>query len=81
MGPKNFNTIVKDSIGHGLKGSGRTSKCPLRVDEGLPLNSALALTSPAGGSQDSGLLQAWGIFEGMRLDADLVAPSQFAAAL
>jgi CHAT domain-containing protein/tetratricopeptide (TPR) repeat protein len=43
----------------------------------LPLNSALAFTmpkSPAPG-EDNGLLQAWEIFEQMRIDADLVTLS------
>jgi hypothetical protein len=45
VGPKNLNSIIEDSTGHGLKGSGRTSKCPLRVDErlsGPPLRISLA---------------------------------------
>jgi CHAT domain-containing protein/Tfp pilus assembly protein PilF len=51
--------------------------CHGLLDELMPLNSALALTSP-GGSQarnDNGLLQAWEIFEQIRLDADLVVLS------
>jgi CHAT domain-containing protein len=49
----------------------------------LPLNSALALTlpeSPAPG-RDNGLLQAWEIFEQVRLDADLVTLSACETAL
>jgi CHAT domain-containing protein/Flp pilus assembly protein TadD len=47
------------------------------LDERFPLNSALVLTIPAkiGEGQDNGLLQAWEIFEQMRLDADLVTLS------
>lgn len=51
--------------------------CHGLLDELMPLNSALALTSP-GASQngkDNGLLQAWEIFEQVRLDADLVVLS------
>jgi len=47
------------------------------VDERFPLESALALTireSPKEG-EDNGLLQAWEIFESVRLDADLVTLS------
>jgi CHAT domain-containing protein/Tfp pilus assembly protein PilF len=47
------------------------------LDERFPLNSALALTipeKPAEG-QANGLLQAWEIFEQMRLGADLVTLS------
>src|SRR5262249_21219245 len=44
------------------------------LDEHLPLNSALALTVPErqGEGADNGLLQAWEIFDSLRLDADLV---------
>jgi CHAT domain-containing protein/Tfp pilus assembly protein PilF len=47
------------------------------VDERFPLNSALALTIPArpAEGQANGLLQAWEIFEQMRIDADLVTLS------
>src|SRR6185369_18098521 len=51
--------------------------CHGLLDERSPLNSALALTipeKPAPG-QDNGLLQAWEIFESVRLDADLVTLS------
>ena len=47
------------------------------VDERLPLNSGLALTTredPKEG-QDNGLLQAWEVFERVRVDADLVTLS------
>jgi CHAT domain-containing protein len=43
----------------------------------LPLDSALALSSPPTGAtgRENGLLQAWEIFESVRLDADLVTLS------
>ena len=47
------------------------------IDERFPLNSALALTIPdrPAEGQANGLLQAWEIFEQMRIDADLVTLS------
>jgi CHAT domain-containing protein len=47
------------------------------LDERFPLNSALVLTIPekVAAGQDNGLLQAWEIFEQVRLDADLVTLS------
>lgn len=47
------------------------------LDSSIPLNSALALTIPEKPSegQANGLLQAWEIFERIRLDADLVTLS------
>ena len=47
------------------------------LDERFPLNSALALTIPErpGDGQANGLLQAWEIFEQVRIDADLVTLS------
>jgi CHAT domain-containing protein/Tfp pilus assembly protein PilF len=47
------------------------------VDERFPLNSALALSIPEHPAEDreNGLLQAWEIFERIRLDADLVTLS------
>jgi CHAT domain-containing protein len=47
------------------------------LDERFPLNSALALTIPErpAEGQANGLLQAWEIFEQMRIDADLVTLS------
>jgi CHAT domain-containing protein/tetratricopeptide (TPR) repeat protein len=51
--------------------------CHGLLDERFPLNSALALTLPESQTegQDNGLLQAWEIFESVRLDADLVTLS------
>jgi CHAT domain-containing protein len=57
--------------------------CHGLLDERFPLNSSLALTiseHPAEG-QDNGLLQAWEIFESVRLDADLVTLSACDTAL
>jgi len=47
------------------------------LDERVPLNSGLALTIPDKliEGQDNGLLQAWEIFDRVRLDADLVTLS------
>ncbi|MFL6417153.1 MAG: CHAT domain-containing protein [Bryobacteraceae bacterium] len=46
------------------------------LDERLPLNSALVLTIPdAVEGRDNGLLQAWEIFDQVRMDANLVVLS------
>lgn len=46
------------------------------IDEQTPLNSGLALSIDAEGkARENGLLQAWEIFEHLRLDADLVTLS------
>ena len=51
--------------------------CHGLLDERSPLSSALALSIPdhPKEGQDNGLLQAWEIFDEMRLDADLVTLS------
>ena len=51
--------------------------CHGLLDERFPLNSGLALTIPEHpeDGRDNGLLQAWEIFESVRLDADLVTLS------
>lgn len=51
--------------------------------EDAPLDSALALTLPAdiAAGRDNGLLQAWEVFEQIRLDADLVTLSACGSAL
>jgi CHAT domain-containing protein len=51
--------------------------CHGLLDEQFPLNSALALSTPEHPEEgrDNGLLQAWEIFESVRLDADLVTLS------
>jgi CHAT domain-containing protein/Flp pilus assembly protein TadD len=48
-----------------------------KMDERSPLDSAVALTIPAvfAEGHENGLLQAWEIFESVRLDADLVVLS------
>ena len=53
------------------------------LDDRFPLNSALVLTLPEGfpRDRDNGLLQAWEIFERVRLDADLVVLSACQSAL
>jgi CHAT domain-containing protein len=57
--------------------------CHGLLDERFPLNSALALTLPDHPveGQENGLLQAWEIFESVRLDADLVTLSACDTAL
>ena len=51
--------------------------CHGLADEASPLDSSLALTVPARwqSGRDNGLLQAWEIFEQVRIDADLVTLS------
>jgi CHAT domain-containing protein/tetratricopeptide (TPR) repeat protein len=51
--------------------------CHAVVDERFPLDSALVFSIPERPreGQDNGLLQAWEIFEKMRIDADLVTLS------
>jgi CHAT domain-containing protein/tetratricopeptide (TPR) repeat protein len=50
--------------------------CHALIDRLYPLDSALALATPAGeGSPDNGLLQAWEIFERLHLDSELVTLS------
>jgi len=51
--------------------------CHGLLDEKFPLNSALALSTPEHPEEgrDNGLLQAWEIFDQLRLDADLVTLS------
>jgi len=57
--------------------------CHGYLDERFPLNSALALTMPESPQpgEENGLLQAWEIFEKVRLDADLVVLSACQTAL
>jgi len=50
--------------------------CHALLDDRFPLNSGLLLSEPSGDSSvDNGLLQAWEIFEGVRLEAELVTLS------
>ena len=46
-----------------------------KVENERPLDSFVALTIPEDDDRDNGLLQAWEIFESVRLDADLVVLS------
>jgi CHAT domain-containing protein len=57
--------------------------CHGLLDEQMPLNSGLALAIPEhpAEGQDNGILQAWEIFENLRLDADLVTLSACDTAL
>jgi len=57
--------------------------CHAKADGRFPLDSYLALTLPPDPKpgQDNGLLQAWEIFESVRLDADLVVLSACETAL
>jgi CHAT domain-containing protein/Tfp pilus assembly protein PilF len=56
--------------------------CHAFLDERLPLNSGLVLTIPESTQDhDNGLLQAWEVFDHVRLDADLVTLSGCRTAL
>jgi CHAT domain-containing protein len=57
--------------------------CHGLLNERFPLDSALALSTPeeARPGTDNGLLQAWEVFESVRLDADLVTLSACASGL
>ncbi len=55
--------------------------CHALLDPRIPLDSALALSIPRPGDEENGLLQAWEIFEQLRLDADLVTLSACDTAL
>jgi CHAT domain-containing protein/Tfp pilus assembly protein PilF len=57
--------------------------CHGLLDARFPLSSALAFSIPehAAEGQDNGLLQAWEIFESVRLDADLVTLSSCNSAM
>lgn len=53
------------------------------VDDRFPLESAIALSVPSGSDpgEDNGLLQAWEVFESVRINADLVTLSACDTAL
>jgi CHAT domain-containing protein/Tfp pilus assembly protein PilF len=57
--------------------------CHGLTDERFPLDSALALAAPGprSDSRENGLLQAWEIYEDIRIDADLVTLSACETAL
>ncbi|HWN41392.1 MAG TPA: CHAT domain-containing protein [Thermoanaerobaculia bacterium] len=80
--------LGRDATEERVKSLGRDARlvhfaCHGLLDERFPLNSALALTVPEqkAEGQDNGLLQAWEIFESVRLDADLVTLSACGTAL
>ena len=74
--------LGRDATEEALKAAGRSARY-LHVashavaDEHLPLDSFLALSAPRlpRSGQDNGRLQAWEVFEQLRLDADLVTLS------
>jgi CHAT domain-containing protein/Tfp pilus assembly protein PilF len=86
--PQGHTYLGRDATEERAKSLGPESRlvhfaCHGLLDERFPLNSALALTLPEhpAAGQDNGLLQAWEIFESMRLDADLVTLSACDTAL
>jgi len=86
--PQSHTYLGRDATEERAKSLGTDSglihfACHGLLDERFPLNSALALTMPEhpAEGQDNGLLQAWEIFESMRLDADLVTLSACDTAL
>jgi CHAT domain-containing protein len=86
--PESRVYLGRDATEERAKSIGRESQlvhfaCHGLLDERFPLNSALALTLPEQKSagQDNGLLQAWEIFENVRLNADLVTLSACDTAL
>jgi tetratricopeptide (TPR) repeat protein len=69
-----------DAVEGRAKSIGREARlvhfaCHGVIDPRFPLDSGLALSKASGDADDNGLLQAWEVFEGMRLDADLVTLS------
>jgi CHAT domain-containing protein/Tfp pilus assembly protein PilF len=86
--PESRVYLGRDATEERAKSIGRDSQlvhfaCHGLLDERFPLNSSLALTLPEQKSagQDNGLLQAWEIFESVRLNADLVTLSACDTAL
>ena len=82
FGDRAVSYLGADATEERVKAIGRDVRyihfaCHGLLDEGVPLNSALALTIPEkpGANQDNGLLQAWEIFEQLRINADLVTLS------
>jgi CHAT domain-containing protein len=82
--------LGEDATEEALKAAGRSARylhvaSHAVVDEHLPLESFLALSAPRPGEeprsgQDNGRLQAWEVFEQLRLDADLVTLSSCGSA-
>ncbi len=86
--PQGHEYLGRDATEERAKSLGTDSglihfACHGLLDERFPLNSALALSVPEHPTpgQDNGLLQAWEIFESVRLDADLVTLSACDTAL
>ena len=80
--------VGRDATEDRAKADGRDATilhfaCHGLADEDSPLDSSLALSMPADWKpgQPNGLLQAWEIFEQVRLDADLVTLSACGTAL
>ncbi|HYU34120.1 MAG TPA: CHAT domain-containing protein [Thermoanaerobaculia bacterium] len=74
--------LGRDATEERAKSIGREARlvhfaCHGVLDEQFPLNSALVFTQPEklAEGKDNGLLQAWEIFQSVRLDADLVTLS------
>jgi CHAT domain-containing protein/tetratricopeptide (TPR) repeat protein len=80
--------LAGDATEERAKATGRQVRylhfaCHGFLNERFPLESGLVLSIPEGSGEgrDNGLLQAWEIFEGVRLDADLVTLSACETAL
>jgi CHAT domain-containing protein len=81
--PTTSRTYLGEEATEGrAKGVGKDAQvlhfaCHGLVDERFPLNSALALTIPESPKEgeENGLLQAWEIFDGLRIEAELVTLS------
>ena len=82
FGPKATLYVGKEATEERAKAAGKEIPfihfaCHGLLDDLFPLNSGLALSMPAEPleGQNNGILQAWEIFEQLRLDADLVVLS------
>jgi CHAT domain-containing protein/Tfp pilus assembly protein PilF len=82
FGPQAEIHVGKEATEERAKAAGRDIPiihfaCHGLLDDLFPLNSGLALSMPAQPleGQENGLLQAWEIFEQVRIDADLVTLS------
>lgn len=86
--PRARTHLGREATEESAKALGRETRlihfaCHGLLDERFPLHSALALSLPEhpAEGQENGLLQAWEIFESLRLDADLVTLSACDTAL